>query len=207
MHWLCFDQNSPAALDEAEFSYDATFGYSSTVGYRAGTTQAYRPFGATRLLELPLHVMDTALFFPTHMNLAENQARRVVCNMMDDVAQFGGALTVNWHDRSIASERLWCDFYLMLLRELSDRGAWFPTAAQAVGWFRKRRSAVLECRREEAGLIRVQGRLDQPDSLPGLRIRIHKPLARNPGEPLATGAPAEFMDKRLVDTTELKVAI
>jgi len=30
----------------------------------------------------------------------------------------GGVLTVNWHDRSIAPERLWDDFYLDLLDDL-----------------------------------------------------------------------------------------
>ena len=44
--------------------YDSTIGYNETVGYRAGTTQPYRPLAASRLLELPLHVMDTALFYP-----------------------------------------------------------------------------------------------------------------------------------------------
>ena len=59
MHWLFFDGNSPALLDRAGFTYDSTVGYRETVGYRAGTTQAYRSPGVTKLLELPLHVMDT----------------------------------------------------------------------------------------------------------------------------------------------------
>ena len=32
MHWLFFDQQSPATLDEAGFSYDSTVGYNETVG-------------------------------------------------------------------------------------------------------------------------------------------------------------------------------
>ena len=62
MHWLFFDEKSPAALEQAGFSYDSTVGYNETVGYRAGTAQVYRPLGATNLFELPLHIMDTALF-------------------------------------------------------------------------------------------------------------------------------------------------
>ena len=45
-------------------------GYNETVGYRAGTTQAYKPLEASRLLELPLHVMDTALFYPAYLGLS-----------------------------------------------------------------------------------------------------------------------------------------
>ncbi len=54
------------------------------------------------------------------------------------------ALTINWHDRSLAPERLWGACYRDLIQELKTRGAWFSTAAQAISWFRKRRSAVFE---------------------------------------------------------------
>ncbi len=64
MHWLYYDQQSPVALEKAGAAYDSTIGYNETVGYRAGTTQVYKPLEANRLLELPLHVMDTALFYP-----------------------------------------------------------------------------------------------------------------------------------------------
>jgi hypothetical protein len=207
MHWLYFDRNSPAVLDAAGFSYDSTVGYNETVGFRAGTAQAYRPPGATNLLELPLHAMDTALFFPAYLNLAENQAGRLLKGMMDDVARVGGAFTINWHDRSIAPERLWGDFYVNLLGQLRNRGAWSPTAAQAVAWFRKRRAAVVESGRAETGVLKIRGRVERPDTLPGLRIRVHKPRPRTGDESLAGGAPAEFVDADLTDTTELSVSL
>jgi hypothetical protein len=53
MHWLCYNQRSPSAIERAGAAYDSTFGYNETVGYRACTTQAYKPLGADRLLELP----------------------------------------------------------------------------------------------------------------------------------------------------------
>ncbi len=157
MHWLHFDERSPAILDRAGFNYDTTVGYNETVGYRAGTLQAYRPLGVDNLLELPLHVMDTALFYPVCLNLKEQDAGRVVRNLIDDVERLGGALTINWHDRSIAPERLWDDFYLELLDELKRRGAWLPTASQAVAWFRKRRTATVESMRVGESAIRIRG--------------------------------------------------
>src|SRR4029077_5024773 len=45
MHWLYFNQQSPAVLDKAGLAYDSSIGYNETVGYRAGTTQAFRPLG------------------------------------------------------------------------------------------------------------------------------------------------------------------
>ena len=70
MHWLYYDQQSPVALEQAEAVYDSTIGYKETVGYRAGTTQVYKPLQVTRLLELPMHVMDTALFYPAYLGFS-----------------------------------------------------------------------------------------------------------------------------------------
>ena len=167
MHWLFFDSESARKLDEAGFFYDSTFGYNETVGYRAGSTQAFRPFGTRRLLELPLHIMDTALFYPSHLHLSAEQAMIRVDAMVNDMRQFGGALMVNWHDRSIAPERLWGDFYIRLVGKLEAAGAWFCTAGQAAAWFRRRREVSFETSKTEIATAQAHGKHD----LPGLRIR------------------------------------
>lgn len=176
MHWLYFDKKSPATLEAAGFDYDSTVGFNGTIGFRAGTAQAYRPLGLTRLMELPLHVMDTALFYPSHLGLTETEARSRVWEVMDEVAQSGGALTINWHDRSIAPERLWDGFYRNLIGELKFRGAWFPTASQAVCWFKKRRSATVEAWPNEDGRIRIKASVESDQDSPALRVRVHRPL-------------------------------
>jgi hypothetical protein len=207
MHWLYFDSNSPAILDQAGFGYDSTVGFNDAVGYRAGATQAYRPPGATRLLELPLHVMDTALFYPAHLNLDETAAEGRVWGMMDDVERFGGALTINWHDRSIAPERLWDGFYLKLVAELRRRGAWMPTGSQATAWFRKRRAASVEVKRLEGSRLQVKGCAPEGDQLPGLIIRIHKPGGHDPAEQGGGSRKSEFVDVALETKSELSIAI
>jgi hypothetical protein len=174
MHWLYFDEQSPLTLERAGASYDSTVGYNETIGYRSGTTQAYRPLGASHLIELPLHVMDTALFFPSHLYLSASEARKRVGQMIDDVVQFGGCLTMNWHDRSIAPERLWGDVYVDLLAELKARGAWLTTAGHAVAWFRKRRSVVLEDVSRSAASLRAKIAIETDDDLPGLQLRVHE---------------------------------
>lgn len=174
MHWLYFDQQSPVALESAGATYDSTMGYNETVGYRAGTTQAYKPLGVDRLLELPLHAMDTALFYPSYLNLSELKAKALLSQMAENAARFGGALTINWHDRSLAPERLWNECYRDLLEELKSRGAWFATAGQAVSWFRKRRSAVFGTDDEESVTVRAQSPVNDIRSLPGLLLRTHR---------------------------------
>jgi peptidoglycan/xylan/chitin deacetylase (PgdA/CDA1 family) len=144
MHWLYWNENSPAELEAAGFSYDSTCGFNGAVGYRAGTSQVFKPLVANRILELPLHVMDTALFYPNHLNLSQSEAWKLMSPLMAHAESHGGTFTVNWHDRSIAPERLWGDFYVEILNRLEASGPWFSTAMQAVSWFRKRRAAVFE---------------------------------------------------------------
>lgn len=185
MHWLLFDTHSAAILEDAGFTYDSTVGYNDTVGYRAGTTQAFKPLGVERILELPLHIMDTAMFYPSYMNLSTGEAEAVVRALVQNATRYGGVLTVNWHDRSIAPERLWGDIYVRVLDDLKREGAWFSTAAQAVSWFRKRRSASIEGIMDENGVFKIKASVAPDKSSPGLRIRVHKSndhanrLARN----------------------------
>jgi peptidoglycan/xylan/chitin deacetylase (PgdA/CDA1 family) len=203
MHWLFFDEQSPGVLEEAGLSYDSTIGYNETVGYRAGTTQAFRPPGRERMMELPMHIMDTALFYPSHRNLSPKAAKAVIAPLIENANRFGGVLTVNWHDRSIAPERLWDAFYINLLDDLKGQGAWFPTASQAVAWFRMRRSVVMETVCQEGNPETVKVSVKRDDNLPGLRIRIH--TAR-----VSTGTPAEpatkIMDIPFHEDAEVSLA-
>jgi peptidoglycan/xylan/chitin deacetylase (PgdA/CDA1 family) len=209
MHWLFFDKTSFATLEKAGFSYDSTVGYNEAVGYRAGTTQAFKPLEVARMLELPMHLMDTALFYPAYMNLSPRQAGTVVASLMDNAARFGGVLTVNWHDRSIAPERLWDEFYVKLLDDLKIRGAWFPTAAQAVSWFRKRRSAVVDAVAREGDELVVKASLNKPDddSLPALRVRIHNPNGGQNDGSLRRGLEGGFVDIPLNHHGEMRVPL
>ena len=175
MHWLFFDEQSSAKLESAGFSYDSTIGYNETVGYRAGTGQVFKPLQTVKMLELPMHVMDTALFFPSHLNLSSKQADDVVRPLIENAISFGGVLTVSWHDRSIESERLWGDFYIHLLEQFKSRGAWITNAMRTVSWFRKRRSATFERVASGDGSVKIKTSDDSDDGLPGLRVRIFKP--------------------------------
>jgi hypothetical protein len=174
MHWLYFNEISPAMLEKAGIAYDSTVGYCNTIGYKAGTTQVYKPITADVLMELPLHVMDTALFFPCYLNLSPQEAQRQLSTMIDNAAEHGGCLTINWHDRSTAAERLWKSTYMHLLAELKAKGAWFTTAGQAVAWFRKRRSASFSDATWSSGEARERI-LVGDDGLPPLQLRVLHP--------------------------------
>jgi hypothetical protein len=139
MHWLYFGNETPALLERAGYAYDSTSGYNEAVGFRAGTSQVFKPAGVTHLLELPMHIQDTALFYPDRMNLSESEAWTRCMDVITQCRNAGGVITVSWHDRSLAPERLWDAFYDRLLSELDSASTWFATARDAVAWFRKRR--------------------------------------------------------------------
>jgi hypothetical protein len=193
MHWLYFGAQSPAELEQAGFTYDSTCGYNGTVGYRAGATQVFKPLTAKNLLELPMHVMDTALFYPSYLNLSPEQAEEKIRPFVANANQFGGALTVNWHDRSLAPERLWGGTYRWLLEEFKTQGAWFATAAQTVAWFRKRRAATFDS--TAGGQIKIKS-IEGVENLPALRVRIFSPNAGG----------GKFVEKLLGDGEEICLA-
>ncbi|MBX3347820.1 MAG: hypothetical protein KF747_03665 [Nitrospira sp.] len=141
MHWLYFDACSPKRLEDAGFDYDSTCGFNEAIGYRAGTSQVFRPLGCTTLMELPMSIMDSALFSSGRLSLAPKEALELSRKIVADAKHFGGTVVINWHDRSLAPERLLGRFYQDLL-EMVGKGnrVWFAKCGEAVEWFRWRRS-------------------------------------------------------------------
>jgi hypothetical protein len=176
MHWLCFDAASPRVLEEAGFHYDSTLGYNDAIGYRAGTQQVFRPQGATTLLELPLHIQDCALFYEGRLGLTDEHAGKACETILTNAANYGGAITILWHTRSLAPERLWGGFYIRLLNRLRNRRVWFATAAEVVEWFRGRRALSFHRDNSSAANGRVAVTSCEGRSLgTRLALRIHAP--------------------------------
>jgi hypothetical protein len=157
MHWLYFSADAPRQLEAAGFAYDSTCGYNEAVGYRAGTSQVFRLPGTERFMELPLSIMDSALFAHDRMPLRREHALAVCRQIISQARMLGGTVVINWHCRSLAPERLWGEAYRDLLAEVGrgDR-AWFARAGAAVEWFRWRRSIRFsEGLSRTGGLLRV----------------------------------------------------
>ena len=173
MHWLYWKETSPEILEEAGFTYDSTFGYNNAIGFRAGTTQPFCPLGAESLLELPLNIQDSAMFYCDRMGLSEDKALNACKELLQSMS--GGVLTVNWHTRSLSPERLWGEFYAALLKEIETHRVWFGTAQQIVGWFRKRRALRFDSVCFEENSVRVA--LSTADGRPeqSFTVRVHHP--------------------------------
>ncbi|OLB87869.1 MAG: hypothetical protein AUI12_05920 [Acidobacteria bacterium 13_2_20CM_2_57_6] len=193
MHWLLRDRNTASVLDEAGYDYDSTEGYNETIGYRSGTTQVFRPLGAKTLLELPLHIQDGALFYPKRLDLSESQAEQCCGELIENATRLGGVLTVLWHDRSHGPERFWGGFYARLVDRLKSANAWFATAAQAVSWFRRRRSVRFE-RAGADNRIRICLASEEQPALPSLRLRAYYPCPHDGRTPASGQVAVTFTD-------------
>jgi hypothetical protein len=124
-------------------------------------------------MELPLAIMDSALFFRDRMGLDGEEALRRCRGIVADARRFGGTVVVNWHDRSLAPERLWGKAYQALLEEVRrDDRAWFGTAAATVDWFRWRRSITFNV--DLPNRVTVTG-APRPGSLPAAHVCVHRP--------------------------------
>lgn len=172
MHWLYFAPDSPRQLEAAGFDYDSTWGYNDAVGYRAGTSQVFQLAG-TSLLELPLSIMDSALLFPDRMGLSQENAFEMCRQIVANARRLGGTVVVNWHDRSLAPERLWNRCYSQLLMEIEqgDR-VWFAMAGEAVDWFRWRRGVRFVADASPGRLNVIPP--STPQAGPAAAIRIHR---------------------------------
>jgi len=182
-------------------------GYSQTVGYRAGTSQVFKPPCANRMLELPLQIMDTALFYPNRMDLSQNDAWETLKPILDNTTRYGGILTINWHDRSVAPERLWGDFYVRLLNCLESKRPWFSTAADAVSWFQRRRLATFELVEWTSNSLHIMVSMPPEERLPALRLRIHPPRDIPRFEGFRPSSKHPFLDVCLARTGEMTVAL
>ena len=119
--------------------------------------------------------MDTALFYRGYMNLTEETAWNHVSRLVSHASRCGGVLTVNWHDRSLAPERLWGDFYDRLVSRLTTSGALFMTGSEAIAWSRLRRSVVFEERiRDGQQSAKVTAQASGMQAL--LRLRVYEVL-------------------------------
>jgi peptidoglycan/xylan/chitin deacetylase (PgdA/CDA1 family) len=194
MHWLLRDENTFRVLEQAGYSYDSTAGYNETPGYQSGTAQVFQPLSARKLLELPMHIQDGALFFSNRLALSEAEAWRRCEAFIANAQQLGGVLTLLWHDRSPGPERFWGEFYRRLVGELKTRDVWFGSAGQVVSWFRNRREVRFERIPGAGGILRVRACGARQSGAPAMRIRVHRPGAgRNCDDP-ATVAVARIIE-------------
>lgn len=179
MHWLYFSEDSPAAIQDAGLKYDSSLGYNETIGFKCGTSQAFKIPGSD-LYELPLNIMDTALFTQGRLALSEDAGLRLCERMLGEFSVYGGVLTVNWHTRSLSPERNWDEFYEQLLQMIKTEKPWFASGEQAVDWFDMRRSVRFDGKAVDGRKVRLSLTSNiNSDLLPPMTLRAYSPTSRS----------------------------
>lgn len=184
VHWLLFDADSWKKLDEAGYAYDSTFGYNDDVGFRAGTMQPYRPRGCERLLEVPLIIQDGGLFGAKTWNSSDDGGRGACLSLSEEDAmrrceevlayarQYGGVVTLLWHQVSLAAPKKWSGFYQALVERAVADGAWVVPVEDVLRWFERRRSALPNYTWNEGSLFTCIDNVEENSNLPPMSLQI-----------------------------------
>jgi len=203
MHWLHYSDESPKILKQVGYLYDSTRGFNDAIGYKCGTAQVF--YSPDALPELPLIMMDTALFYPGRMHLPWDSALRKCLSIIADIFRNGGVLTINWHTRSLMPERNWEEFYTALQDAIHREKSIFMTAHQAVSWFDKRRRTQFESIRVSDNQLHVTLHSENPFDDPLIFIRIHLPTKSQSKFDLFLDSEYEFIDVPVADNNPINV--
>jgi peptidoglycan/xylan/chitin deacetylase (PgdA/CDA1 family) len=147
-HYLHYDAGcTPQIHAAAGIGCDSTQGFNRGVGFRAGTSFPYWCWDHARnrelpVLEIPMIVMDAALFERQSQVLAPEEALRRGVALMDEVQAVGGCLTLNWHPHYINHPHWW-PVYGELLAEAQRRNAWGCTAGELCAWWARRQQRIV----------------------------------------------------------------
>jgi hypothetical protein len=131
-HYLRYDAAvTPPVHAEAGIGVDSTSGFNRIIGFRAGTAFPWwcwdhKTQRSLPVLEVPLHIMDTAMFGTAGLEYTVDQAVTHCVELMERVRQAGGCLTINFHPNLGCDERFW-KLYLLLLEEAAKRAPWCAT--------------------------------------------------------------------------------
>jgi len=109
-HYLHYDiKMTPGLQADAGFKVDSTLGFNRTIGFRSGTSFPHWCWDNQNkkmlpVLEIPLIIMDTALFHPNSLEYNQDLAINHCLQIMETVRKFGGCLTLNWHHDYISQD-------------------------------------------------------------------------------------------------------
>lgn len=106
-HYLCSKEpEDMEMLIESGIAEDFTMGYADVTGFRLGTSRAVRWINPitrelTALILHPMTIMECTLDSESYMNLNQENAYRIICEMLNTVKKYGGEIVLLWHNTSV----------------------------------------------------------------------------------------------------------
>lgn len=125
-------------LEKCGFRYDTTYGYSNAIGFRNGMCHPFRPYNTRRrewmeLCELPLHVMECALFD----SMKPDKAWELIRQLLEETEANSGVLTVLWHNTAFGCpfRERWSALYEKILQYGKEHNAWMTSGEELWRWW------------------------------------------------------------------------
>jgi hypothetical protein len=133
-HWLHYNINvTPQIHKDAGVHTDSTMGFNRTIGFRNGCSMPYylldKNYAETNVLEIPMHIMDGALFEKNSLLLNKEYALKKSLALLDKVEKVGGCCTINFHPNYVSNPDWWWVFN-EFIKEAKLRNAYGATASQ-----------------------------------------------------------------------------
>jgi len=142
-HNLHFDiSKTPKAQSQAGFKYDSTFGFNRIIGFRNGLAFPFYHYDLQEdqslpILQIPLHIQDTALLRADNLDLAPELALCYAKDLIDKVENINGLVTLLWHPNVYNDKHCygWYWVYEELLKYIATKDAWVAPVREIGAWW------------------------------------------------------------------------
>lgn len=133
-HFLMFAiKSTPKLLEDNHIKIDSTLGFNDMPGFRYGTAYPFYLFDyerniASRVIEIPLVVMDASLFYGHYLGCKSKvEAWQYILPILHQFDKSGGNLVVNWHNDAFAAlgRQVWVETFEDILAYCTKKGALF----------------------------------------------------------------------------------
>ncbi|UTW61758.1 polysaccharide deacetylase family protein [bacterium SCSIO 12741] len=139
-HFLNFHlQSSLRVVEESGVRYDCSVGFAEHIGFRNSFCHPYYPFNfeeqkAHSFLEIPLNIMDTTFDQSGYMGLDKELVVKTCEPLIEEVAKFGGCLSVLWHNNYFSDHKYegWEKVFSDLINRCKDIGLISKSAIELV---------------------------------------------------------------------------
>lgn len=119
---------------EVGFKYDASFGYRDKIGFRDRKYLPFHPFNGSTFLEIPLAIMDVALF--RNSRNVEDAWKKCVM-LINETEKHNGLLAVVWHQRVFNEKEFYgySMIYERIIQKGITRDAWIGSVGEIAKWW------------------------------------------------------------------------
>ena len=132
---------------EAGFKYDSSLGLNDAAGFRRGVAFPFQPFDKEtskplEILEVPPTLMDGGVFYS---DVSHQEGVEEIVTHIQNTAQHGGAVVLNWHLEQMNSSRLngaGPALIEALTKVSSDSEIFWASPSEMYQWWTKRRELI-----------------------------------------------------------------